>query len=50
MKTYIVKYISDDIRKNIICNHIRLSENSDILEFIRNTYGNKDIYWRLLGS
>ena len=47
---YIVKYIKDSIKKTIVCNHIKLKAEDDIIQFIRKEYGEVDVYWRMLGN
>ena len=50
MKIYLVKYISDPIKNTIVCNHLTFRNETDLVNFIRNTYGATDIYWRCIAD
>lgn len=48
MRIYLVKYITDELKNTVVCNHLTIDDKTDIVKFIRETYGSRDVYWRLI--
>lgn len=50
MKTYYIEYISDNIRNTIEHRIIRIPDNIELLNYIREYYGIYETNWRLIND